>query len=339
MFCNTDNGTLRHSIIQIDIIYIHINKDYMTLQQLQYIIALDKERNFVSAAKKCFVTQPALTIQVQKLEEELGVTIFDRNKKPLIPTEIGKEIILQAKNILRETDKIPDIISSYKTEIGGDLKLGIIPTVGQYLLPLFINSFIKKYPLVNIHVYEYPTEILINHMENGNIDAGIISTPVSYKQIVTFPLFYEEMYVLVSPEHPLRDLANVTPDQLPESDLWLLGAGHCFRNQTIRICRSETDSKDLRFTYESNSIEALKRVVKSRQGITIIPEMASWEMKKSEQNLIKKFKDFQPVREISLAVNRTFLKRQLIEKLKDEILKVLPLRMKSVDNRDVINPF
>ncbi|MCB9059564.1 MAG: LysR family transcriptional regulator [Calditrichae bacterium] len=311
----------------------------MTLQQLQYIVTLDKERNFVSAAQKCFVTQPALTVQLQKLEEELGVTIFDRTKKPLIPTEIGKEIIAQAKKIIRESEKIPDIVSSYKTELSGDLNLGIIPTVGQYLLPLFINAFINKYPAINVHVFEYPTEVLIGHLDNGKIDAGIISTPVPYSHLHSIPLFYEEMYVLVSPDHPLKCELLVESADLPEDDLWLLGEGHCFRNQAIRICRSKNNKKDLRFTYESNSIESLKRVVKSRQGITIIPEMASWEIKKSEKELVKKFKDFNPIREISLVVNRTFLKRQIIEKLQEEISLIIPAHMKAISERDVINPF
>ncbi len=311
----------------------------MTLQQLQYIVTLNDERNFVSAAEKCFVTQPALTTQVKKLENELGVIIFDRSKKPLIATEIGLQIIDQAKYILLQSKKIPDLIEEYQGNLKGNLHIGVLPTIGLYLLPKFINSFIDKYPYTNMHVSESTTDSIITQLYNGNIDVGIIATPVEYKNILTVPVYYEEMYTYMSKQHPLIMKDKISSSDLLSKDLWLLSSGHCFRNQIISICRGDQKTSQHNFTYESSSIEALKQIVSLKKGVTIIPELSLKDSKKSELKQVKKFVDITPIREISLVVNRAFLKKRLIDNLKKEIQLSLPKHMLQVSGRDIVNPF
>ncbi|RMH63655.1 MAG: hydrogen peroxide-inducible genes activator [Calditrichaeota bacterium] len=312
----------------------------MTLQQLHYIVALDQERNFVKAAQRCFVTQPALTVQVQKLEEELGVVIFDRAKKPLMPTMIGKQLIDQARLIIRETEKMQDIVHDHETEISGELKIGVLPTIGQYLLPLFVNRFIENYPGVYLKVEEGQTGELVEKLKNGTLDAAIYATPVEEKYLVGRVLYYEEMFVFVSADHPFARLKTIEPKSLTVDELWLLSMGNCFRNQVVNICnRDRNAAHDLPFTYESDSIESLKRIVKLQKGLTVIPEMAAWDLSDADKKMLKPFANLTPVREISLVVNRTFLKKKLIDVLHDAVIKALPEHMRALNGRSLIEPY
>ncbi len=312
----------------------------MTLQQLHYIIALDIERNFVKAAERCYVTQPALTVQIQKLEEELGTIIFDRGKKPLIPTDLGEKLIEQARRVVREMEKMKDIVHEYEGDVSGALRLGVLPTIGQYLLPHFVQDFISQYPRVYLHVEEGQTEELITGLKNGTLDAAIFATPVEDQNIAGRPLYYEEMLVFVSPEHPYAVKKQIEPDELTVDELWLLSMGNCFRNQVVNICnREQTENEDIHFTYESDSIESLKRIVKLQKGLTVIPEMAGWDLQESEKKMLKPFAHMTPVREISLVVNRTFLKKKLIDTLHQTITGSLPAHMLKINGRSLIEPY
>jgi LysR family transcriptional regulator, hydrogen peroxide-inducible genes activator len=311
----------------------------MTLQQLQYIVTLSKEKNFVAAAQKCFVTQPALTTQIKKLEDELGIIIFDRSKKPVIPTEIGQKVINQANSILLESKKIPDLIKEYREDLSGELRIGILPTIGLYLLPLFVNSLLGKLPSIKLHVSENITETIIKQIYDGDIDVGIIATPIDSPNIISVPIYYEEMFAYISRGHPLLDKAKISTTNLLSEDLWLLSSGHCFRNQVATICKGEQNIERQRFIYESNSIEALKRIIATKRGITIIPELALEKPQPNKKGQVKKFADIAPIREISLVVNRAYLKKKLIEKLKDEIQSALPQHMLQIAGRDIVNPF
>ena len=170
----------------------------MTLTQLEYIVAIDTYRSFVGAAEKCFVTQPTLSMQVQKLEETLGVKLFDRSKQPVIPTEIGIEIIAQARVLLAESEKIKEIISDQHRELSGELKIGIIPTVAPYILPKVIHCFTEKFPQVKLVVWELTTELIVNHLKSGVIDCGILSTPLHDANLTEIPIFYESFVAYVS---------------------------------------------------------------------------------------------------------------------------------------------
>lgn len=311
----------------------------MKLQQLEYMAALDRFRNFARAAEQCYVTQPALTIQIKNLEDELGIKIFDRTKKPIVPTEAGKLIIEQARLILREIDAIKGIVESYKTDIAGKLSIGIIPTVAPYLVPRFINDFMKKYPNVEITFKEDITESIVKNLKDGLLDAGIVVTPIEDKNTAVIPVYYEEFMIYVSKNHPYYERTEIKPEELVLSDLWLLKEGNCFRNQVINICSYERqDLPENRFNYESFSIDSLRKVVENREGLTILPYLSAIDIPQSKKKMIKKFAGKSPVREISIIVNRSFMKRNLIEKLKESIFECLPESMKNPSHGKIIDP-
>ena len=301
----------------------------MNLQQIEYLLAINKYRSFSKAAENIFVTQPALTIQIKRLEEELGVELFDRNKKPLETTEIGERIIEQARFLQKNIEKLPDIVSEFKRELSGNLRIGIIPTVSPYLVPKFVNQFIEKFPEVNLHFTELITEDILERLEEGTIDAGIIVTPFPMKNMTVFPLYYEEFFLYVSDKHSLIERKNIRVSELNLQDLWLLEEGNCFRNQVINICRREDECKSKwKFGYESLSIDSLLKIVNGSKGITVIPELALDDIPASGKNKVKKFLGYHPVREVSLIVEKTFLKKNLIEGLTEIIIKSMPKKMK-----------
>ena len=303
----------------------------MNLQQIEYLLSLNKHRNFSSAAEASFVTQPAMTIQIKKLEDELGVVLFDRTKKPLMVTDVGEDIIDQARTILREIHKIKDIADAFNSDLSGKLKVGIIPTIAPYLIPLFINSFAEKYPGIILDIQEAITDDILASLKEGEIDVGIIVTPYSMSGIISEPLYYEKFFAYVSKEHPLYKKRKLETTDIDLNDIWLLKEGNCFRNQIINICSSEQQEiVHSNFQYESLSIDALIRIVESRKGFTVIPELAVDDLDEKKKELVKPFKGFIPEREVSLIVERNFLKKRLIDKLKAEITNSIPRKMKKL---------
>ncbi len=210
----------------------------MTITQLQYVLAVAEYQNFTLAAQKSFVTQPTLSMQVQKLEDELDVLLFDRSKKPIAITEVGKKIVAQAKNIVAEAERIKDIVDQYKGFIGGDFTLGIIPTVMPTLLPMFLPTFIKKSPKVNLIIKEQATDTLIRNIQDGHIDAAIAATPLKIEFIKERPLYYEPFVGYVPPNHRLSGSKELATDDLEINDVLLLQDGHCFRDGVINLCKS-----------------------------------------------------------------------------------------------------
>ncbi len=300
----------------------------MTLIQLEYIVAIANYGSFVEAANKSFVTQPALTTQVKNMERELDVILFDRTRKPIIPTEIGAQIIEQAREVLQQTRRIPDIVSEFNDEVKGNLRLGIIPTISPYLIPLFINHFNKSNPKVNVNVSEEITEEVIFKLKNGELDAGIIATPIDTKGVITIPLYYEEFYVYVSRNHPLYYKEELAGSDLTLGDLWLLKEGNCFRNQVINICaKSSQEEFTHKFKFESHSIESLKRIVEVKDGITLIPELAASIVSAKKKDMIKRVSDIRPTREVSMVVSRQFLKKRLIDNMAEVIRERIPENM------------
>jgi len=306
----------------------------LTLSQLHAIVTLAAERNFARAAEKCFITQPALTVQVQNLEQELGVIIFDRSKKPLLPTEIGALIIEQARFVLQESQKIPELIKNFQQEISGELRLGIIPTIAPYLVPRFINSFLQKYPRVQLSITEKITETIIGQLKTNELDAGIFVTPWKDRAIKVMPLFYEEFFVYVSPQHPLFKKKPFDFDDLLLEDVWLLDEGNCFRNQVINICHTSRENHPMPLRYQSGSIESLKKIVETRAGMTLIPELAIDNIIAENKKMVRRFKHTTPVREVSLVTTRSYVKQRLIEKLKEEILEHIPKSMQALRGRE-----
>ncbi len=297
----------------------------MTIVQLEYIVAVDTWRHFATAAENCFVTQPTLSMQIQKMEEELDVKIFDRSKQPVVPTEAGIEIIEQARVIIAERNNLLESIQRKKRTVMGELRIGIIPTLAPYLLPLFVQPFTKKYPEVRLVVHEMMTELMIARLREGKIDAGILVTPLQEPGIKELVLFYEELMVYVSKKNKVYQKTYVLPQDIDPNKLWLLEEGHCFRSQIANLCELQKMSKEsTQFDYEAGSIETLRRMVEMNDGITIIPELATLDMPAKQAQLIRHFKKPAPMREVSLVVHRNFVKKSLIDVLKQEILATIP---------------
>ncbi len=304
----------------------------MNLQQIEYLLALNKHRNFSTAAKASFVTQPAMTIQIKKLEEELGVVLFDRTKKPLMVTDIGEEVINQARIILNDINKMKDLAEAYKSDLTGKLKVGIIPTIAPYLIPLFINSFVEKYPGISLDIQEAITDDILAALKQGEIDVGIIVTPYEMHGVISKTLYYEKFYAYVSEEHALFKKKKLLTADLDLNDIWLLKEGNCFRNQIINICSTEQPKTvHNNFQYESLSIDALIRIVENRKGLTVVPELAVDNLDSSKKKMVRQFKGSIPEREVSLIVERGFLKKRFIDKFKAEIVHAIPKKMKRLD--------
>lgn len=308
----------------------------MTLTQLEYIVALDTYRHFVLAAEKCFITQPTLSMQIQKLEEDLGVTIFDRTKQPVIPTEIGTSIIAQARVVLRESGIIRHMISEQKDTMTGEIRIGIIPTIAPYLLPPLFKNIREKYPQVTLVVREIITEEIVQELKNNRLDCGIVVTPLKDASIKEDILFYEELFIYVSKNNALYNKKYVLPTEIDPNQLWLLEEGHCFRSQILNLCELQKYSS-LHFRYETGNIETLKRMVDKSDGITILPELAVMEFTKPQLKMVKRVKDPSPAREVSLVTHRDHLKTKLIRLLKEEVLSIVPKPMQKLNKKRVVD--
>ncbi len=300
----------------------------MTIQQLEYILAVDKHRHFGHAAESCFVTQPTLSAQVNKLERELEVIIFDRSKMPVIPTEVGMQILEQAKKVVSHSKGIYELVANLKGDVSGVIKLGIIPTIAPYLLHRFIRNFLEKYPNVQLQVEEMVTEDVVRKLKNDEIDLGLVVTPLEESGIVEKPMFYEKFYAYLSKGHPLLAKEKLDLKDLEEEDLWILQQGHCFRDQVMNLC-NQKKFKRMNFHYESGSLEGLKNMVNQYQGITLLPELATFDMGEEEKGRLRKFSGSEPTREVSIILTRSFLKRKLVELLYKEITGAIPKEMTS----------
>ena len=312
----------------------------MTITQLHYIIAVDTHRHFARAAESCFVTQPTLSMQIHKLEEELEVTIFDRSRKPLQPTDIGVQILEQARIVITEEKRIEEIIQQHKGEIAGNFKLAIIPTVASTLLPRFLKCFISQYPKVNLQIEELQTKIILERLKNGLLDAAILATPLEHDGIMEKPLYYEPFMGYTPMEHRLfkekfLDNSDLTPD-----DILLLHEGHCFRDSVINLCGSLFDKKNnTGVKLESGSFETLIKLSKQGFGMTLIPYLKAIELKNIEPDgTIKPFSKPQPTREISIIHHRTHLKISIIEALAKCIQETIPEHMLKNAEGEVVKP-
>lgn len=292
---------------------------FMTITQLQYVLAVAEYQNFTLAAQKSYVTQPTLSMQVQKLEDELDVLIFDRGKKPIAVTEVGKKIVAQAKNIVNEANRIKDIVDQDKGFIGGDFILGIIPTIMPTLLPMFLKSFINRYPRVNLIIKEQSTESLIRNIQDGHIDAAIAATPLEIEFIKERPLYYEPFVGYVPKNHRLGKVESLAPEDLDVSDVLLLQDGHCFRDGVINLCKAPRNMEDDHFQLESGSFETLVNLADEDMGMTLLPYLNTLELDENKRKNLKYFDNPSPAREVSLIYHKSELKIQITEALREVI--------------------
>ena len=302
----------------------------MTIQQLEYIVAVDTYRHFSKAADACFVTQPTLSMMIHKLEDELDVKIFDRNIQPVIPTQIGIQIIAQAKEILKQSAKIKEIINVNKNEAVGEFRLGIIPTVAPYLLPKFVPEFIGKYPKVELKIIELTTNGILEELKTQHIDGGILATPLSEESIKEHTLYYEKFYPYISPNEAVYQKEEISQRDINPEKLWLLEDGHCFKSQIIRFCdikKTYDKEREGRFSYEAGSIETLMNFVEQGNGLTIIPELAFNQLHPWRKKFVRQFSSPVPVREISLITLNDCVKHTLVNLIATEVQKTIPASM------------
>ncbi len=309
----------------------------MTFTQLEYVIAVDTYRHFAKAAAACFITQPTLSMQLQKLEQELGIKIFDRSKQPVVATPAGMEVIAHAKKIMEERDSMNEFLQFRKAEIAGELKVGIIPTLAPYLLPLFIPSFTKKYVKIKLIINELTTENIVSRLREGRIDTGILVTPLNETGIKETTLFYEEMLAYISPKNGAYNKTYVLPQDIDPNKLWLLEEGHCFRTQIANLCQlRKASAEGSHFEYETGSLETLRRLVELNDGVTILPELATLELSTKQKKLVRQFKKPVPMREVSIVTHRDFLKKRMIEILQKEIIAALPEKIANNKSPNII---
>ena len=291
----------------------------MTITQLKYTLAVAEYKNFTIAAEHCFVTQPTLSMQIQKLEEELDAKIFNRSKKPIELTDVGKRIVEQAKVIVDESNRIIDIVHQQKGYVGGEFKLGIIPTIMPTLLPMFLKTFSKSYPKVQLVIEELTTEEIIRKLMDGHIDAAIAATPLENEAIKERVLYYEPFVGLIPNEHRLFKQKKIKVDDLEIDDILLLEDGHCFKDSVINLCRTNKRSTTHHFQLESGSFDTLIKLSKDGLGMTLLPYLNTLDLNEKDKTHLREFETPPPAREVSLIYHKSQLKMQLIEALKNTI--------------------
>lgn len=301
----------------------------MTLQQLEYILAVNQFRHFAKAAEYCRVTQPTLSAMIQKLEEELDTRIFDRSQQPVCLTPVGIHIIEQAQNILVQANRIKNIIEEEKHSLTGTFKLGILPTVAPYLLPRFFPQLMKKYPDLDIRVVEMKTNDIKKALQTGEIDAGIVASLAGMEELQQTPLFYEQFFAYVSREDALFNNEVIRTSDLNGEQLWLLDEGHCFRDQLVRFCQMKS-ARASQLAYHLGSMETFMRMVESGKGVTFIPELAVLQLGDAQKELVRSFAIPCPTRQVVLLTNKNFIRHTLLEVLVKEIKLSVPKEMLSL---------
>lgn len=309
----------------------------MTLTQLTYLIAVDNHRHFARAAESCFVTQPTLSMQIQKLEEELGVLLFDRSKHPVKPTNIGEKLIAQARTILNEAERMHQILQESKNILEGPFKLGIIPTVSPSLVPRFLDQFNRKFPKIQLHIIELTTEQILERLQRDDLDAGIMATPLGERSIIEKPLYYEPFMAYIPENHALGKETFVTNSELDIDDILLLNEGHCFRNSVINLCRSTPHLGTKNVDLESGNFDILVKLAKKGYGMTLLPYLHAIDLGQEEQKHVKPIADPKPTREISLVYSRAELKIKVIDELGEIIKANIPEKLLN-SSEQVLSP-
>ena len=302
-------------------------ESFMTLQQLEYILAVARYGHFGRAAEACNVTQPTLSAMIGKLEEEIGAKLFDRNRQPICPTPVGERVVQQAREVLEQADSIKDIVLEEKQSLGGVFRVGILPTIAPYLLPRFFPQMMKKYPTLDIRVREMKTYQIKDALLQGDIDAGILATIEGLEEYEQTTLFYEKYIGYVSREDALFKKEMIrTADVAASRELWLLDEGHCFRDQMVRFCQMKS-SQTSQLAYNLGSMETFMRMVESGMGITFIPELAEMQLSEPQKELVRPFAIPVPTRELILITNKNFIRQTLLETVVKEIQASVPKSM------------
>ncbi len=302
----------------------------MTITQLEYIVAVATHKSFIAAAEKCFVTQPTLSMQIHKLEEELNVRLFDRNRHPIGMTEIGEEIVAQAKIILSESFKIPELIQRRQGELAGTFRMAVIPTLAPYIVPQLLETHAQKHPELQLIIEEMQTQEIIRRLKEDDIDCALLSTPLDNNYIKEYPLFYEPLVVYLSENEPVFKKRTLSPGDIDLKTIWMLNEGNCLRNQVLNLCAENVQKvqNDKVFRYESGNVETLRRMVDKNGGMTILPELATVDFGDAQIEKVRYFDAPEPVREVSLVTNDHFVRLSVLNYLIETILDLVPEKMR-----------
>lgn len=306
-----------------------------SLTQLEYVLAVQKYGHFGKAAKSCFVTQPTLSMQVQKLEETLGVTVFDRSKKPILLTDMGKRLLEQMQSIVFEAKKLEAITqSNLNGQIVGELEIGIIPTIAPYLLPILLPVIEKEHPELHLKIFEMQTHKIIDALNDDEIDVGILAVPLKIANIQERFLYYEPFSVLCKKSHPMGKSKKVKYSELSYQDIWLLEEGHCMRHQVLDVCSSK-QKKPIKknFQFESGSLETLKNLVNSYGGYTLLPALATEDF--GTQSQLISFERPIPSREVGMVYRRQHYKVELLDALFNSVVKCVPESVSKLKQKDL----
>lgn len=305
----------------------------MTLQQLEYIVAVYRTRHFVKAAEACGVTQPTLSAMIQKLEAELDVKLFERSSQQVMPTAIGKVVVEQAWKVLNRARKLKDIVAEEKKSLMGTFRLGILPTIAPYLLPRFFPSLMRENPSLDIRVVEMKTAEIRRAIDRGEIDAAVMVDTGDLDDYALTTLFYEQFLAYVSPSDQLSAKKSIKTSDLSNEFLWLLDEGHCFRDQLVKFCQLKA-AKTSQSAYSLGSIETFMRIVENGQGVTFIPELASMQLTSTQKALVRPFAIPIPTREVVMATSKSFVRQSLLDMIAGQIRKSVPEKMLKLNNTE-----
>ncbi len=294
----------------------------MTIVQLEYLLAVANCGSFSRAADICFVTQPSLSMQIKTLEEELGVVLLDRTKKPVIPTEVGTVVIEQARQTIMAYNNIKEAVDEHKSEISGKLRLGVIPTISPYLLHRFIPTFVSRFPKIELEVCDMITADIVDALKRDKIDAALVAGGTCGDGIIEHELFNDRFYAYVSPENPLYERSNIRIEDINLKDLVLLSNGNCMRDQVIELCMAKRSTPS-HYSFVSGSIDTLMRIVDCTHCVTIIPELAIDYIPRDHQDRVKQLAKGATSRKIAVAVRRTYVKNSIVNALNTTILECM----------------
>lgn len=303
----------------------------MTLQQLEYVLAVYRQQHFAKAADYCNVTQPTLSSMIQKLEDELGMKIFDRRKQPILPTTAGKLVIAQAAETLKEAQRLKDIVEETKHSLCGTFNIGILPTIAPYLIPRFFPQLMKKHPDMDVRIVEMKTHEIKHALTHGDINAGIVARLDDMEQFNCTTLFYEQFFTYVAKSSHIFQNSSIKTSDLRNEFLWILDEGHCLRDQLVKFCELKGATQSKR-AYSLGSIETFMRIVESGKGVTFIPELALLQLTKTQRELVKPFALPIPTREIIMMTDKTFIRSTLLNLLIDHIRSSVPPEMLQLRN-------
>ncbi|MDR1591839.1 MAG: hydrogen peroxide-inducible genes activator [Prevotellaceae bacterium] len=310
----------------------------MNIQQLEYVIAVDTYRHFAKAAEASFVTQPTLSMMIQKMEDELGVKIFDRSAHPITPTDIGEKIITQARITLKHFKQIVETVQEERQQLKGSFHLGIIPTIAPYLVPgllkLYGEHTNKQFQLT---VKEYPTDRIVELITAGVLDGGILATPLKHDRLVEHPIYYEKFYAYISPDEALHEQKKITLKEFENlQKVWILEDVHCFRTQMLKLCQFSRKRLKQVMNYEAGSIDTLINIVDNNSGGTMIPELAAAQLPEDRQDNLRDFTDITAVREVSMVVSCHYVRQTMLNEIVAMVRRSIPTSMQNDDLKEFV---